>query len=264
MENKTPDTNTDIPSYTNFHCPIMQTNLVKTCECKECPYWVDYKPADNCTLSYMQQQGVNQLSVTELGYLKRWFLTSVSKTHLTALSKIRNIIIFKAAADGHIKRDFFLKPSPSVCVNCECTMIPEKHHKKMDGLGYVWCSKECVQELPFYEVHMRHLFGCKSKEVCSWLVRNLWEKSLSFEKNIKVLEQALKIPAKRLTAAFLAYDSRLASHKVKKEDQTELELLSPVYKEKAVKNIRDPRPYLKEGTLAFEWSRIMTLVFIKI
>lgn len=156
------------PSRTKFHCPILKEKLTTACQAKSCRYWTDYATADNCMLAFLNHHQQDCMSLTEISYVSRLTLTTVSRLHATGLLQMRQKVVDGVFRFDDLEQEFILQPNSHACVECEAVMSPADAAHATPS-GFVWCSQECLADCHPDDVWIEHRFGVRTKRVLKFL-----------------------------------------------------------------------------------------------
>lgn len=163
------------PSKTHFRCPLMDQTLKSSCQASSCRYWVDYAPADNCVQSFIAQRQQEALSLTDISYVTKIKLSSVSRSHALALQQLRQNAVNDIFSFEDLDVDFILRPNKEVCVACESLVEPKEGVQTTDK--FIWCSQECVDEKSAEEALLEHKYSVSTSRLLQFLTYRILGKS---------------------------------------------------------------------------------------
>lgn len=164
------------PTKTHFHCPLMDQTLKASCQASSCRYWVDYAPADNCVHAFMAQRQQDTLSLTDISYITKIKLSSVSRSHALALQQLRKNAVSDIFSFEDLEMEFILRPNLHVCVSCEA-LVGNKEAVNTSDEGFVWCSKECADEKSADEARLENKYGVPTARLLQFLTYRILGKS---------------------------------------------------------------------------------------
>lgn len=148
-----------LSSSPDFHCPVLNVDVVDECHLRGCSYHVNYPWAKNCALSYSSiHEGT--LRATEIAILLNLPVKRVERSLSTGLNILRQASLQRAYDIGELDRDFEELEHENVCVVCE-RFVSTPVHKD----GFTYCSNSCLCErLPVY-VRIERKYGNKYRTV---------------------------------------------------------------------------------------------------
>lgn len=185
------------PTRTRFHCPVMDQGLRSACQAQSCRYWVDYAPSDNCLHAFMAQRQQDTLSLTDISCVTKIKLSSCSRSHSLALQQLRQNAVKDIFSFEDLDVAFILRPNLNVCVVCEA--LVGNQEAVQVGAGFVWCSKECVDEKTVDEARLEHRYGVPTSRLLQFLTYRILgkaDKRSTYDAEIvQVISHALELTA---------------------------------------------------------------------
>jgi hypothetical protein len=166
----------------DFVCPTMMCRLYDGCQLEECEYHIDNKWFKNCVLCYMNQEGVQKLTPTEISFLYRipehevmeavnGQMLSLRKRFLRDELETKNRITYLEGVD--------------VCCVCEC-----KTNSGIVRDGLRFCSPECLRRRPLYIFEIEREYGTD--------IGTVMGTAMALFKSIEVIESLLNLSRKKI------------------------------------------------------------------
>lgn len=167
-----------------MRCPIIDEDVLVPCQLQGCRHHVEYEWTQNCLLSYLQEQGAENLSIDEIAFLYRRPSAKVKEHVNSALQKLRSSAITMELPD----REFRYLITSRVCCVCESVVDPEGVSKSLmiPEIGGVYCSRECKDDRHPRVVELEVQHGLPVARILDWTFRRY--------KSLALAEKALGMP----------------------------------------------------------------------
>jgi len=123
----------------------------------------------------MAQRQQDTLSLTDISYVTKIKLSSVSRSHALALQQLRQNAVSDIFSFEDLDTEFILRPNKGVCVACESLVGPKESVHTTDH--FVWCSKECLDDKVPDEARLEHRYGVRTTRLLQFLTYRILGKS---------------------------------------------------------------------------------------
>lgn len=181
---------------TGFICPFMGVQLNLPCSLKDCNNHIDNKWFKNCVLCYMHNEGLQQLSPTEVAFLFRIPEEEVMEIYNRQMSKIRKKYLHEELA--HDMNAITYLTDVDICCVCEC-----KTNSDIIRDGLRFCSPQCLKRRPLFIFDIEREYGCT--------IETVMEVAMRMFKTIEILESVFHISRKKIEFIVRNYARNLSN-----------------------------------------------------